>query len=44
MATTFASLMNKRGLFVAVAAIVAAVCGADLEHGFHVVGFWDGPH
>ena len=40
----FASLIVKRGPILAIAAVIAALFGAEAHHSLHVVGFWDGPH
>jgi uncharacterized protein involved in exopolysaccharide biosynthesis len=42
VARTFATLVRRRGIVLAVAAVVTAVAGA--VHGIHPdFGFWDGP-
>ena len=45
MATKFALLMiGKRGAILAIAALIAALAGAEGGSGFRIDGFWDGPH
>jgi hypothetical protein len=41
VATKFALLIGRRGGFLAIVSVVAALLGAKTGH---CAGFWDGPH